>query len=731
MKRPPLDDPRHYLNRHVQWLEFNRRVLEEARDIGNPLLERVKFLAITANNLDEFVEIRVSSFLQRIEHGSREISPDGLTAEQELEKVSAAMHVFVRDQYKCWNDELLPALAKQSIRVSSTGELDTKAAKFTKTFFERRVNPMLTPVTVDPSHPFPHVLNKALCIALLLRRRRGGNGKPYFGVLTVPRALPRLLRVPTENGGIRYAFLQDIVSTYASKLYRGYEILASTAFRITRNSNLYLEQEESRSLLETVDSQVAQRRKGDAVRLEIEVGAHPDIVERLVSTFELDDSLVFRVRGPVNLQRLFHLYEETKRPDLKYPPFVPRQIRVGHDADSMFHVLRRQDVLVHHPYESYDTVVNFIRTASHDPRVLSMKQTLYRTNHDSPIAEALLEAADKKEVTVVVELKASFDEATNIRWARSFEDTGVQVFHGLAGLKTHAKLALVVRHDPDGKIRRYAHLGTGNYNPSTARYYTDFSLLTSDEAITTAVHNVFNYLTAYAEQPNYKPLMLAPRDMAKTFIALIDREARHARRERPARMIVKVNAVVDPPVIQALYRASQAGVEVDLIVRGQCALVPGVRGLSSRIRVRSIVGRFLEHSRIFYFENGGKPEVYLGSADWMQRNLYERIEVVFPLKDQQLCERICTEVLSPYLADTRKARILGPDGTYSRPRSVRNGHGFSVQEHLMRVASGNTDSRMLTVRTPQVVYTAADVKPGPVVHPPDESDAQDTANAGV
>ncbi len=424
MKRSTLDDPRHYLNRHVQWLEFNRRVLEEARDIGNPLLERVKFLAITANNLDEFVEIRVSSFLQRIEHGSREIGPDGLTAEQELEKVSAAMHVFVRDQYKCWNDELLPALAKQSIRVSSTGELDAKAAKFTKTFYERRVNPMLTPVTVDPSHPFPHVLNKALCIALLLRRRRGGNGKPYFGVLTVPRALPRLLRVPTENEGIRYAFLQDIVSTYASKLYRGYEILASTAFRITRNSNLYLEQEESRSLLESVDSQVAQRRKGDAVRLEIEEGAHPDIVERLVSTFELDDSLVFRVRGPVNLQRLFHLYDETKRPDLKYPPFVPRQIRVGHDADSMFHVLRRQDVLVHHPYESYDTVVNFIRTASHDPRVLSMKQTLYRTNSDSPIAEALLEAAGKKEVTVVVELKASFDEATNIRWARSLEDAG-------------------------------------------------------------------------------------------------------------------------------------------------------------------------------------------------------------------------------------------------------------------------------------------------------------------
>ena len=731
MRRPKLDDPRHYLNRHVEWLEFNRRVLEEARDIGNPLLERVKFLAITANNLDEFVEIRVSSFLQRIEHGSREISTDGLTTEEELEKVSAAMQVFVRDQYKCWNDELLPALAKESIRVLNTGELDAKAARFTKTFYDRRVSPMLTPVTVDPSHPFPHVLNKALCIAFLLRRRRGGNGKPYFGVLTVPRALPRLLRIPTENGGIRFAPLHDIISAYASRLYRGYEILASTAFRITRNSNLYLEQEESRSLLETIDSQVSQRRKGGAVRLEIEEGAHPDIVERLVSTFELDESLVFRVRGPVNLQRLFHLYDETPRPDLKYPPFVPRQVRVGHDADSMFEMLRRQDVLVHHPYESYDTVVNFIRTASRDPRVLSMKQTLYRTNTDSPIAEALLEAAGKKEVTVVVELKASFDEATNIHWARSFEDAGVQVFHGVAGLKTHAKLALVVRNDPDGKIRRYVHLGTGNYNPSTARFYSDLSMLTSDEAITSAVHNVFNYLTAYAEQPSYRPLIVAPRDMAKTCIALIDREARHARRGRPARMIIKMNAVVDPPVIQALYRASQAGVEIDLIVRGQCALVPGVRGLSSRIRVRSIVGRFLEHSRIYFFANGGKPELYLGSADWMQRNLYERVEVIFPVKDPQLCQRICTEILSAYLADTRKARLLGSDGTYSRPRSVRNGHGFSVQEHLMRVASGNGDSHATTLRAPQVVYTSEDVKPGPVATPPEESDVQDTVNAAV
>jgi len=691
MARIALDDPRYYLNRHVQWLEFNRRVLDETRDPHNPLLERVKFLAITANNLDEFVEVRVASFLQHIEHGSTHMSPDGLTVQGELTKVTEAMHVFVRDQYKCWNEELLPALAKESIRVLPLQVLEGKAAQAAKSFYDRRVYPMLTPVTVDPSHPFPHVRNKALCIAFLLKRRRG-NGKPFFGVVTVPRTLPRLLRVPSEGEAVHYVFLQDVISVYASKLYRGYDILASAPFRVTRNSNLYLEEEETRSLLEAIDSQVTQRRKGGAVRLEIEAGAHPEIVARLVSTFELDESLVFRVHGPVNLQRLFHLYDETARHDLKFPPFSPRQIRMGHDADSLFESLRRHEVLLHHPYDSYDGVVNFLKTAGRDPRVLSIKQTLYRTSSNSPVAQALLEAADKKEVTVVVELKASFDEASNIRWARSFEEAGVQVFHGLVGLKTHAKLALILRQDPDGKMRHYAHLGTGNYNPSTARFYTDLSLLTSDPAITSAVHDVFNYLTAYAEQPHYRPLLVAPRDMAKTCISLIEREARHARRGRPARIIIKVNALVDPPVVRALYKASQAGVEIDLIVRGQCALVPGVRGLSSRIHVRSVVGRFLEHSRIFYFENGAEPKIYLGSADWMPRNLYERVEVLFPLKDAQLRERVVMEILGAYLSDTRKARFLEPDGTYSRPRSFRQAKAFSAQEHLMKLAETSAAS---------------------------------------
>jgi polyphosphate kinase len=735
MRQTKLDDPRFYLNRHVQWLEFNRRVLEEARDPGNPLLERVKFLAITANNLDEFVEVRVSSFLQRIEHGSTERSPDGHSAEEELELVTRAMHEFVREQYQCLNQELLPRLAKESIRVLRFSELDAKAEQCAKNFYNRQVAPMLTPVTVDPSHPFPHVLNKALCISFLLRRRRGGNGKPYFGVLTVPRALPRLLRVPAEGHAIHYVPLQEIISEYAVKLYRGYEILASAPFRITRNSNLYLEEEEARSLLDAIDSQVAQRRKGWAVRLEIEAGAQPEIVQRLVTTFELDDSLVFRVPGMVNLQRLFHLYEQTPRPALKYAPFTAKQVRIGHDADSMFAAIRQQDVLLHHPYESYDAVVNFLDTAAHDPRVLSIKQTLYRTNSDSPIAQALLEAASKKEVTVVVELKASFDEATNIRWARSFQDAGVQVFHGLVGLKTHAKLALMVRQDPDGKIRRYAHLGTGNYNPSTARYYTDFSLLTADEAITAAANDLFNFLTAYAEQPHYKPLLVAPKDLAKNSIALIDREARNAKRGKPARIVAKINALVDPPVIQALYRASQAGVETDLIVRGQCALVPGLRGVSSRIRVRSIVGRFLEHSRIFYFENSGQPEIYLGSADWMQRNLYERVEVLFPLKDAELRRRIAEEILPAYLADTRTARLLDSDGKYSRPRVARNGRGISVQGQLMGMAHGadlafGTGGRKTGRDPAATVYTSAAGSAAPD-DPTADSASQDSLNATV
>jgi polyphosphate kinase len=489
--------------------------------------------------------------------------------------------------------------------------------------------------------------------------------------------------------------LQDIVTAHAAALYRGYEILSAAPFRVTRNSNLYLQEEESRNLLDAVDSQLHSRRRGDAVRLEIEEDANPEIIARLRDNFGVEPSLVFSIRGPISLSRLFHLYEETPRPDLKFRPFTSRKLALGEGPAPLFEILRRQNILLHHPYESYSTVVNFIESAAKDPDVLSIKQTLYRTNEDSPIVRALMDAAAaNKEVTVVVELKARFDEASNIRFARHMEEAGVQVVHGVVGLKTHCKLALLARQEPDGKIRRFAHVGTGNYNPVTARFYTDLSFFTSDEKVTSSVHDVFNFLTAYAEHGSYDPLFVAPKDMSRNCLQLIEREISHARRGRPARIIAKVNALLDRPIIHALYRASRAGVEIDLIVRGACALRPGVRGLSDRIRVRSIVGRFLEHSRIFFFENGSQPEIYLGSADWMPRNLHERVEVMLHVNDNDLCRRIYSEILMLYLADNEKARVLRADASWVSARhsnqgnASKNGHSFNAQEYMIRAAEG-------------------------------------------
>lgn len=690
MARIRLDDPRYYLNRHLSWLAFNRRVLEEALDDSNPLLERVKFLAITASNLDEFVEVRLAGLLQQLEQGNQRTGPDGLTPDQQIERLASQLHAFLSAQYECWNQRLLPALAREGIRILPVASLDGKARDATDLFYTRQVDLIVTPVTIDPSHPFPHVINKALCVAFLLRHTRRQTN--YLGVVTVPRKLPRLVQVPSKNSNIDYIFLHDLVQAHARNLYRGYHLLSSAAFRVTRNSNLYLHEEEARSVLELVDAQVHNRRKGDVVRLEIEAVAAAEIVEPLTTQFRLREWQVFKTPGPVNLSRLLSLAEQTPRPDLKFRPFVAKTLSFAGQSRDLFSHLRKQDVLLHHPYDSYEPVVSFLESAARDPQVLSIKQTLYRTNENSPIVRALMNAAPTKEVAVVVELKARFDEASNIRWARSLEEAGVQVFHGLIGLKTHCKLALLARQDPDGQIRQYAHLGTGNYNPSTAHFYSDLSLLTSDPEITSAVHAVFNYLTARSEQTDYHPLFVAPVDLAKNSIELIHREAAHARRKRPARIIAKVNALLDQPVIEALYRASRSGVEIDLIVRGACALTPSLRGLSHRIRVRSIVGRFLEHSRIFYFENGGEPEVYLGSADWMPRNLYERVEVMFPLKDPALRRRVFEEMLENYLRDNSKARVLRSDGSYVRisredvPPASRNGFRFNVQEYFIRLA---------------------------------------------
>ena len=696
MTRISLDDPKYFLNRDISWLAFNRRVLEEASDEGNPLLERLKFLSISASNLDEFFEVRIAAILQQIEDGYNEAGADGLTLNEKRDILSKQTHEFVDDQYDCWNAKLRPALAQQGIRVLGLHELDAQALRFVEEYCERELDPLLTPVTVDPAHPFPCVINKALCLGLLLRRRRR-SALTYTGVVSVPRALPRLVKLPSD-GTHDFIFLADLVAHHAVRMYHGYDIVSSAPFRVTRNSNLYLAEEEARSLLESVRTELHNRRKGDAVRLEIEADADPEIIARLRTVFELDPWQVLPVNGPVNLVRLFNVYEQVNRPDLKYRAFVPRELRLTSKSKDLFQELRSHDILLHHPFDSYDAVVSFIESAAEDDNVLSIKQTLYRTSEHSLIVPSLMDAASRKEVTAVVELKARFDEASNIRWARDLEDAGVQVFHGLVGLKTHCKLSLLVRRDPDGVPRSYAHIGTGNYNATTARIYTDLSLFTANPEITRAVHDVFSFLTAYAENQSYEPLLVAPLDLAEKCIALIEREADHARRGDPARIIAKMNALLDKNIVQALYRASQAGVEISLIVRGICALRPGVRGVSENIRVRSIVGRFLEHSRIYYFANGGDEEIYIGSADWMPRNLYERVEVLVPLRDEMLRQRVRHEILDAYLADNRKARILLKDETYIRAWQPMQGKrnrkmptgaaAFSAQEFLMSVAEG-------------------------------------------
>ncbi|HMG86307.1 MAG TPA: polyphosphate kinase 1 [Terracidiphilus sp.] len=684
-----------FTGRDHSWMQFNRRVLEEAEDPSNPLLERVKFLAITGSNLDEYVEIRQAGLMQRIEDGYREQGYDGLRPDESLASLTSEIHTFVDGQYHCWNDSLLPELRKQGIRLMEWEELDEEARAYAQAYFQREVDPLLTPIAIDPAHPFPRVLNKALCLALLLRRKRKSSGPQVLGVVTVPRALPRFVRLPAEDGKFDYLLLQELIAQNLSGMYRGYEVQSRTAFRVTRNSNLYFEEEEARSLLETIRVELHNRRKGDAVRLEIETGADPEIVERLRVNFELDEDQVFRGDGPVNLSRLMFFYSDIQRPDLKFPPFTPKPLHLSRKSTNIFDELRQHDIVLHHPFDSYDSVVDFIQQGAEDPAVVSMKQTLYRTSQDSPVFSALIEAAATKEATLVVELMARFDEASNIRWARSMEDAGVQVFHGVVGLKTHCKLALLVRRDEDGVTRRYCHLGTGNYNPITARFYTDLSLLTCDPQITERVHMVFNYLTAHAEIDDYRPLLVAPLTMAESFLGLIRREMEHARAGRPAHIVAKMNALLEPSVIEALYDASNAGVEIDLIIRGLSILRPGVKDLSSHIRVRSIVGRFLEHSRIYHFANGGDDEIYLGSADWMPRNLFERCEVVFPVRDAAVKARIHDEILPAYLADTVKARIQQSDGTYSRASAPKDTQPFSAQDFLMKLAEGKVDMSAL------------------------------------
>ena len=680
-----LDRPDYYINRELSWLDFNFRVLEEAQDQSNPLLERVKFLAIVASNLDEFFEVRVAGLLQLREAEAGPTGPDQLTPAQQLQRIAEKAQILVATQYGCWNDELLPALADEGIRLWDCKDLTEEQLEFVNAYWRNELEPILTPIVVDPAHPFPQVINKALCIGALLESKH----QRALGVVTVPRVLPRILQLPdTGTGGIHFVPLASIVDHHFRELFRGYQVISSCSFRATRNSDLYVNEEEADNLLEEIAEQLKNRRKGDMVRLEISSNAPDGLVNLVREQFHLDDEFVFKVNGPVNLNRVLTLYSDVARADLKLPPFTPVERNRATDQESFFAHIRRQDILLHHPYESFSTVIDFINMAAADAKVLAIKQTLYRTGENSPVVRALIAAAERgKEVTALVELKARFDEASNIVQARRLEESGVHVIYGVMGLKTHCKLAMLLRRDEDG-LRRYAHLGTGNYNAATTRLYTDIGMITARPEITADVAEVFNLLTTRTRETKFRKLLVAPSTLMKGLIERIEREAEHANNGRPAAIVAKMNGLMDPKIIRSLYAASQAGVQIDLIVRGICCLRPGLAGVSENIRVYSIIGRYLEHSRVCYFANGGEIEVWAGSADWMNRNLRGRVEVVFPIEDEGLKKRVHDELLKLCLLDRVKSRLLSPDGTYVRLRPEEGQTALSVQDVLMQIAMG-------------------------------------------
>lgn len=673
--------PQWFLNRELSWLAFNRRVLEEARDPSTPLLERVKFLAIFDSNLLEFYEIRVAGLRQQVEAGIGTRGPDGMTAAEQLDAIEASVRELVAELYRCWNDEVRPALEKEGIVVTDPEQLAPEKQAWLREHFQREIFPVLTPIAVDPAHPFPFVGSGNLNLAALLDTE-DPEEPVRLAVVQVPQVLPRILRVPGE-GPRSYVFLADTIRWQLQELFAGATILDQTAFRVTRNSNLYVDEEEVENLLTAIEQELRRRRRGDPVRLEVRAPIGDRLRQELLEVFELEPAEVFECQGLLNLSRLMQLVDLEKEERLSAPRFVAPVHPALRDPAKLFPAIRSGDVLLHHPFDSFDSVVEFLEQAALDPRVLAIKQTLYRTTEDSPIGRALLAAAERgKHVTALVELKARFDEEKNIRWARRMEEAGVQIVYGLVGLKTHCKLMLVVRRDEDG-IRRYAHIGTGNYNPTTARQYTDFGLFTADSEVTAEVAGVFNLLTSLSSRERWNHLLVAPFNLRSGLLERIRREAEHARAGRPAGIVAKLNAVQDEEVVLALYEASRAGVDIDLVVRGICCLRPGVPGLSERIRVRSIVDRFLEHTRAVRFENGGQPELWIGSADWMPRNLSGRVEVMCRVRAPAIVQRI-EEILAIYRRDDVKARELMPDGSYRR---TGGGQGVRAQEWLIQRAA--------------------------------------------
>lgn len=684
-----LSNPQFFINRELSWLEFNQRVLDQAKDPAVPLLERLKFLSIVSSNLDEFFEVRVAGLKQVSQSDAEPTGADGLPADQLLTAIAQRVHRLVTDQYACWRDELRPQLAEAGIRFHHYPAVGQKERRYFDDYFEREVLPVLTPLAIDPAHPFPQLLNKSLNIIVELE---SGGLSSDLAVVQIPRILPRVLPFPDQGpDSADYIFLGNLIQTHVGRLFHGVKVRGAHVFRITRNSNLYVDEEESRNLLRAIEDELRKVNRGNAVRLEVE-NCPDDLIVRLREIFSLGANDVHRVQWPLNLLRLMPIAVELDRPDLKYKRFTPLTVvGLGEEDDIFFHI-RKGDILLHHPYDSFQTVLDFIGQAAEDPQVLAIKQTLYRTSSDSPFIPLLVQASnDGKQVVVVIELKARFDEAANIKWARQLHEAGVDVVYGVSGLKTHAKLAMVVRKEHDG-IRRYAHISTGNYHPSTARLYTDMSCFTACPEITEDVANLFNTVTGVSHLPPPKKLLSAPWHLHRRMLDFIETEIANAQGGRASGIFAKMNALLEEDVITALYRASCAGVPVRLLVRGICALRPGIAGVSENIEVRSIVGRFLEHSRFCRFENGGEPLYFIGSADWMERNFFHRVEAVFPVESPGMREHV-QEIIDCFWRDNVKARILQSDGTYAP--MVMQGEPWNAQEEFLADANRRRKQRLV------------------------------------
>ena len=672
-----------FINRELSWLEFDARVLGEAEDVLNPLFERLKFLSITASNLDEFFMVRVASLKDMVNAGYTKKDIAGMTAAEQLAALDDRTHAFVKRQYKIYNDELVPALAREGFHIiGSHEELTHEQEIFVDKYFHEDVYPVLTPMAVDSSRPFPLIRNKTLNIAALLKKKNGDDGTE-FATVQVPSVLPRFVRLPGEQDTI--ILLEEIIERNIDKLFLNYDILCAYPYRIMRNADLSIDEEDAADLLKEIEKQLKKRQWGQAIRLEVQGNIDKQLLKRLKSELNITDSDIYRIDGPLDLTFLMKLYGSFDYAKLKTPKYMPAPVPELMNGKNIFEAVREGDILLHHPYQTFDPVVDFVRQAANDPGVLAIKQTLYRVSGNSPIVAALAAAAENgKQVSVLVELKARFDEENNIIWARKLEQAGCHVIYGLVGLKTHSKITLVVRREEDG-IRRYVHLGTGNYNDSTAKLYCDMGLFTCSPAIGEDATAVFNMLSGYSEPVGWNKLSLAPLWLRDRFHYLVEREIRHAKEGQEAHIIAKMNSVCDKDIIELMYKASKAGVKIELIVRGICCLIPQLEGVSENITVRSIVGTFLEHSRIFYFENGGNPEIYMASADWMSRNLDRRVEIMFPVEDAKLKKEV-KHILDVQLEDNVKAQLMQPDGSYVRVSELlKRENGAHSDKDCMRI----------------------------------------------